>query len=77
MQSGHKKEAPSEGASLFKIDTNRINLLGCVLAFALGTAKSNGNSLLAAFAADRAFRVYGLGVTAALVVGGQLAEGAL
>ena len=77
-QSAHKKRGSPTG-SLFslnrqKLIKDRINLLGCVLAFALGAAKSNSNSLLATFAADRAFRVYGLGVTAALVVGGQLAE---
>ena len=60
-----------------QICLNSNELLGCVLAFALGAAKSNGNRLLAAFAADRAFQVYWLGVTAALVVGLHFGEDAL
>ena len=74
MKSAHKKEAPKEGASLFKIDTNRINLLGCVLAFALAAAKSNGDDLLETFATERAGSVNRIGVFA---VGLHFAEGAL
>ena len=51
-----------------------MNLLGCVLAFAITAAKSNGNDFLEAFAAERAGLVNRIGVFA---VGLHFGEGAL
>ncbi len=51
-----------------------MNLLGCVLAFAIAAAKSNGNDFPEAFAAERAGLVNRIGVFA---VGLHFGEGAL